>query len=189
MGHVIRTLTADKDCDFDEILLEINEEAHHFSDHHDPSAFGAIARAKPVLCNREAAEAYLMENRPAYTAMAVRFHDTEQVDSKRVSYLEKKLRDAETALTGYKASHRVCDRKAAYVTCPVCGSKVSTKHMVRRTRCPVCDRGELRSASAIKAIERLAEARDQIEAQLKAERDRLGDKAPVCWLVQCEYHC
>lgn len=189
MGHAIHTIVADEDCDFNEILLDINDEAYHSGDNHDPHAFRSIRRATGICRNRKEAENLLIERSRTYEAIAVRFHDTEQVGSKRVSYLEKKLRDAETVLAGYTASHRVCDRKAAYVTCPVCGSKVSTKHMVRRTRCPVCDRGELRSASAIKAIERLAEARDQVEVLLKAERDRLGDKAPVCWLVQYEYHC
>lgn len=189
MGHAIHTMVADEDCDFNEILLDINNEVYHSGDDHDPYAFRSIRRATGICHNRKEAENRLMERSRTYMAMAVRFHDTEQISSKRVSYLEQKLSDAETALAGYKASHRVCDRKAAYVTCPVCGSKVSTKHMVRRTRCPVCDRGELRPASTLKAIEKRIEARDQAETLLKAERDRLSDKAPVRWLIQYEYHC
>lgn len=80
-------------------------------------------------------------------------------------------------------------RRAIAMSCPQCGSKLSTEHLgSRQTACPLC----LTSLLSKTDLKRIAALKERIRRAM--EKKRLAalkrkNKGKVKWLVKVEVHC
>lgn len=149
-------------------------------------------RPEHICDSYEEAEEYLSKHDKGwYDQLAVRYRDTVITDApKSIIELRKRIANEQAKLTSYADAHSVLTFKAEYIGCPVCGSKLSRKHLSGNI-CPLC-RAELRSKTTIETIDRYRSKIKKLQADLAAEETRLQQKmaktAKIKWLVKIEYH-
>lgn len=140
------------------------------------------------LINYDAAVKYLSDRsqsaRRSYSDFAVRYYssDSDGIQKDTVLSLVRKLAALEEATAPR-------NRKAKYVSCPQCGSKLSTEHLgSRQTACPLC-LTSLLSETDLKRIASLKERIRRTREKEKLAALKRKNKGKVKWLVKVEVHC
>ena len=189
MGHIIDYIPVDTRED---ILPTAHDFAHINVDRQenwDGSYHGNMTILDDVepLNNYDAAVEYLSKRsqsaRHSYSDFAVRYYsDSDKTHKDTVLPLVRKL----AALEELTAP---CQRKAKYVSCPNCGSKLSTVHLgPHQTSCPVCH-VSLLSETDRKRIAALKERIRRAMDKKRLEGLKRKGKGKVKWLVKVEVHC
>ena len=190
MGHMIDYIPVDTRED---ILPAAHDFAHinvNRQENWDGSYHGNMMILDDVepLNNYDAAVEYLSKRsksaRRSYSGYAVRYYSSngDGIQKDTVLPLVRKL----AALEGATAPR---NRKAKYVSCPQCGSRLSTEHLgSHQTACPLCltsllSETDRKRISALKERIRRAMEKKRLAA-LKRKR-----KGKVKWLVKVEVHC
>lgn len=131
---------------------------------------------------------YLRDNINDYDGLAVQFLDFDNVeDTEKIKELRGKISDTLVKQQQYLHDHSVRNRKAAYIGCPSCGSKLYREKLFGE-RCPVCH-AELRSVETLKRLTSFDDKIKGYQKKITQERLKQKEKAQVKWLVQFVYHC
>ena len=190
MGHIIDYIPVDKRED---IFPAAHDFAHvnvNRNENWDGSYHGNMTILDDVepLSNYDAAVEYLSERsqsaRRSYSDYAVRYYSSNGDGTHKDTVLPLVRK-----LSALEESTAPCQRKAKYVSCHNCGSKLSTEHLgSHQTECPLC-RASLLSETDRKRIAALKERiRRAMEKKRLAALKRNG-KGKVKWLVKGEVHC
>lgn len=146
-----------------------------------------------ILASESAAQDYLKKHYNGwYDQLAVRFYDNDALpQTAKEADLRKRAGAARQKYAKLKTDFCFAGVKAAYKSCPNCGSKLSVEYLRKRTSnvnaCPLCG-ADLRTESAI-AAEQTAYAKWQkLLSDAEAEHAKKRPGAPVKWLVKIEYH-
>lgn len=190
MGHMIDYIPVDTR---DDILPAAHDFAHvntNRQENWDGSYHGNMTILDSVepLNNYDAAVEYLSKRsqsaRHSYSDFAVRYYssDGDGTHKDTVLPLVRKLASLEEATAPR-------NRKAKYVSCPRCGSKLSTEHLgAHQTGCPLCCTSLLSETDR----KRIAALKERIRRAMDKKRlaglKRKG-KGKVKWLVKVEVHC
>lgn len=190
MGHIIDYIPVDKRED---IFPAAHDFAHvntNRNENWDGSYHGNMTILDDVepLSNYDAAVEYLSERsqsaRHSYSDFAVRYYSSngDGIQKDTVLPLVRKLAALEEATAPR-------NRKAKYVSCPQCGSKLSTEHLgSRQTACPLC-LTSLLSETDLKRIASLKERIRRTREKEKLAALKRKSKGKVKWLVKVEVHC
>lgn len=199
MGHACRILTFETD-DKKKIQRECDEWGDYNCDPYERGGrhggLGSPIRfTSRVFNSLDEAEEYLDGTFGRYDQTAVQYwkypkHEKTSNEKKleeKVDATSKTLHDLE-----YKPHYQGI--KSQYVTCPECGSKLSTAHCGKtwRNQCPVCGK-DVRPQTILNRVANLKKTLSETNAALKAERKKTDEKnkkkAKLCWAVACEVHC
>lgn len=188
MGHMIDYIPVDT---HDDILPAAQEFAHVNVDRQenwDGSYHGNMTILDDVepIYSYDAAVEYLSKRSAgrSYSDFAVRYYSSDD-DVARKDTVPSLVRK----LSALEESTAPSQRKAKYVSCPNCGSKISTAHLgSHQTSCPVCH------VSLLSETDRKRIAALKARIQLAREKERLSalkrkNKGKVKWLVKVEVHC
>lgn len=190
MGHIIGwDVCEDNKKSILIMLSEINEKAIREGD--TGHGIGPVKwlRESHVFPSRSDAEKYIEENLTGwYDNVAVRYMDySDASETAKIKQLKEAIEKLAEAKAEYKKIHSIQNRKAEYIGCPKCGSKLS-KAYLRSSNCPVC-RASLICETDIARLEsydkRIAATRDKIEA----EKMKQKSKAKQMVLIRFEFHC
>lgn len=190
MGHIIDYISVDKRGDIFPAARDFAHVNTNRNENWDGSYHGNMTILDDVepLINYDAAVKYLSDRsqsaRRSYSDFAVRYYssDSDGIQKDTVPPLVRKLAALEEATAPR-------NRKAKYVSCPQCGSKLSTEHLgSRQTACPLC----LTSLLSKTDLKRIAALKERIRRAM--EKKRLAalkrkNKGKVKWLVKVEVHC
>lgn len=209
MGHIITHITAPKNCNRDEIVWQIMDEAEREGDGYSGPIHWHDDRIYDT--REEAEEAIRRFDKGWYDDHAVLFRSytnlEEPAPTKTESAAFERAKAARKKLEDYIDSHHIRNLNQQTVSCPQCGSRLATRWMGpnegRRNwnrndldACPVC-RHELRSLATMNHIHALEEKANEAQKkadEIKSERIKRWKKAQkkqaeVCWLIKYEYHC
>lgn len=190
MGHMIDYIPVDTRED---ILPAAHDFAHvntNRQENWDGSYHGNMTILDDVepLNNYDAAVEYLSKRsqsaRHSYADFAVRYYssDGDKIQNDTVLPLVRKL-------SALEESTAPCQRKAKYVSCHNCGSKLSTEHLgSHQTECPLC-RASLLSETDRKRITALKERIRRAMEKKRLAALKRKSKGKVKWLVKVEVHC
>ena len=190
MGHMIDYIPVNTRED---ILPAAHDFAHinvNRQENWDGSYHGNMTILDDVepLSNYDAAVEYLSERsqsaRHSYSDYAVRYYssDSDGIQKDTVLPLVRKLAALEEATAPR-------NRKAKYVSCPNCGSKISTAHLgPHQTSCPVCH-VSLLSETDRKRITTLKKRIRRAMDKKRLATLKRKSKGKVKWLVKVEVHC
>lgn len=187
MGRLISYAVFDKDIDKDEVIAEIERDMEF--NHSDSCAYHGPLRwhtATVYECYEDAEAAIRDFDRGFYDDHAVLFHDARDLDNAAIRRFDKQISDTKQKLRDYIDSSHVNTRKAAFIGCPCCGSKLSREHLYRDT-CPLCHT-DLRSETVLSRIKGYEDKIEELKKKIVEERKKLASKAPVKWLVKYEFH-
>ena len=84
--------------------------------------------------------------------------------------LKERIQAAEEKLKNYEQSHGIQSFKAAYISCPKCGSKIN-KQYIPKDRCPLC-KEDLRSATTKETVKRYQTKIKELNALLKEKEEK-----------------
>lgn len=141
---------------------------------------------EPVCEDDEAARELIgKRDKGWYDQLAVRYYESEQMQSKKLSELRQKIRDTYDEYMRRDREIWAEGVKAEFVGCKACGSKLSRVH-IKRNRCPVCG-ADLRPASTLKSVE-TAKAKWEKASLAVKKYIATHSKKKVMWLVKIEYH-
>lgn len=133
------------------------------------------------VCDRYASRGF-------YADYAVRFYDTRKVKkTKKIENLEQKVQDLHKKKVEYSMQHSVKMQKAAKIGCKKCGSSIA-KDYLRTERCPVCG-NELRADYILERLEKYDADIAKVNKDIRLEKQKSANKAPVRWCVKVEVHC
>lgn len=144
-----------------------------------------------VYADRQAAEAAIarMDN-GRFDDHAVLFHDVDSLDeTKAETSARERIDTLRQKHADYYEAHLLAKRKAAYATCPVCGSRINTSFLGRSYSCPVCATPNAFMSKTVKeGLTRYKERIVDAEERYHALRVKRAEHAPVRWLAKYEYH-
>lgn len=191
MGHLVCERVLDFEVGKEKALREIEAIALEEGDF-DCAPFSEIRwlPERTYASREDARDAIRRLDRGDYDALAVPFRDVDATkDSATVKRARERCQAATEELNKAIADARPRNRAAAYVSCPECGSKVSTRHFAGDgDRCPVCRRGDLRSKTAVAKVERCRARKEEALGRLREAKANNGRRAPVKWLLKFEFH-
>jgi len=101
--------------------------------------------------------------------------------TKEVQKLVKQVSTLRGQMWAYAGEHGIKSLKAAFISCPKCGSRLSRQHL-HGDFCPLCQM-DLRSKTTKKALARYEERVKEKEEQLRKAREEAAAKSPVAYLV------
>lgn len=120
-----------------------------------------------------------------YDDHAVRYYDHSNAKkTKKIEELERRLKELFSKKNDYIKAHSVKNLKAALITCPKCGSKLSREHL-RSESCPLCYT-DLRSKTTLDTIKNYERRQAETQKQIEAEKEKQNGQ--VKWLLKYEYH-
>ena len=188
MGHMIDYIPVDTRED---IFPAAHDFAHvntNRNENWDGSYHGNMTILDDVepIYSYDAAVEYLSKRSEgrSYSDFAVRYYSSDDDGTRKdtVLPLVRKLAALEEATAPR-------NRKAKYVSCPQCGSKLSTEHLgSRQTACPLC-LTSLLSETDLKRIASLKERIRRTREKEKLAALKRKNKGKVKWLVKVEVHC
>lgn len=187
MSHAINFAHYSDKEDVERIIADIRWRVSHQGDR---CGTKIIRFPTNVIFNDEdSAMEYIQENdRGNYDGIAVKFRDFSSIeDTSKIREIRKKISETIQKKEEYIKAHSVKTRKAAYVNCPCCGSKLNKDRLYGNV-CPLCHT-DLRSATVLDRIKSFDVKLQDYEQKIKAERSKQKDKAKIQWLVKYEYHC
>lgn len=171
-------------------LKQITADVTNYVQHHG-DCYGTTSVRVPtqkVFGDIDEAADYLRDNINDYDGLAVQFLEFDDVeDTEKIKELKRKISDTLVKKQQYFHDHSVRNRKAAYIGCPNCGSKLN-REKLSRERCPVCY-AELRSAETLKHLASFDDKIKGYQKKITQELLKQKEKAQVKWLVQFAYHC
>lgn len=121
-----------------------------------------------------------------YDDHAVLYYNRDAVKpTKEMEAVRDRMKAVRNKKDEYEEKFHVKHRKADFVGCKTCGSKLRREY-IRSNKCPMCG-SDLRSDSVIKKLSEYDAKLNDLE---KKYRD-LAKKQPgtVKWLVKYEFHC
>lgn len=124
-------------------------------------------------------------DRGDYDNLAVRYIDFQRYTDAKVEELQEKVMDAYKELNRRDNIIYANTVKAAYITCKVCGSKLSRTHLTSN-KCPLC-RTDMRPESLKKIVDIARKKWETAQKNLVQYRRKKAKKT-VMWLVKFEYH-
>lgn len=197
MGHSISILTYDLDVDRKLVWDEVNEFCRENCDPYEHGGFIPEILAdevvwdsrRDVFADLEDAEEYLYDyaySHP-YVPVAVRYR-SEGKPSRKTESLHARCLSTLESIHEMEDKARPINRKAEYVGCAGCGSKLARKLLGKRTKCPLCGH-DLRAQSVIKSIDAKYEKLSALREQHRESVKKDSAKAPVRWAVIAEVHC
>lgn len=190
MSHAIEYITTDKRT---EIMTVADEFAFYNVDRGENphgSYHGRMTiHDKPICESYEDAKQFIdAHDNGWYDDHAVQYKDKSQLKpTRQMETLKERMNKAIADKRAFAEEHSVQSRKADFVGCKKCGSKVAVSYL-RTNRCPVCG-NDLRPDYVIKRLEKYDADLDKMRKQYaELERNQKG-KCPVKWLVKVEVHC
>lgn len=109
--------------------------------------------------------------------VAVRYRDTQHAMTKTAENARDHVERLTATKDAYVEAHHVWLRKNGSLTCPGCGSRLSTQYL-RQDDCPLCGR-DLRSATVREHTQNLDERIGKATAEADAAVARAAKRAPV----------
>jgi len=153
-----------------------------------------------VVCeNYDEAEKYIEKSdRGWYDQLAVKYKEYPRVDeSKLTKYnqLKEKYIQAYKKLDELQNTNHFANLKAAYISCPTCGSKINREYYSAKrmsckvNHCPICSANMLKD-TALKQIEAAKVKYEKLRKDADEEytKQQLKNKPRINWLVKIEYH-
>lgn len=176
-----------------EIEIEVNESLEQERGWRDPHFQPFVWKGNVCLDSYEDAEKWLedADNMRKYWReknVAIQYIQRERSEAgkKKEKELESKIKEIQAKKEEYEREHMASKTAHAYIGCPDCGSKLSSKHL-HGNRCPLCS-AELRSNTVLNTIkrynERITEAKKAYLEEKK--RPKRGDKVTKMWLIHAE---
>lgn len=139
-----------------------------------------------IMESDEEAQQYISDHdRGNYDQLAVRFYVYEQPDSSIMKSLEGRRSEALSAYLELQNRVWPAERKADYVGCRGCGSRLC-RTFLKSNMCPVC-KADLRSDTALRVVTAAKARYDKADKAVKDYTNTHGKKI-VKWLVKIEYH-
>lgn len=188
MGHCIQYIVADKNTPKPSILSDIREEVMHEDWAEGGSYHGRMTWHDNKVYGDydEAVDAIDAFDNGWYDDHAVLFRDCGKQENATIRRLQKQIEDTRKKMEDYIAANHIANRKSALIGCPHCASKLSREYL-KGDYCPLC-RTDLRSDTVLSRIQGYKDKIADWEKKIRAEKKKLGEKAPVKWLVKYEYH-
>ena len=124
-------------------------------------------------------------DRRDYDNLAVRYMDYEVYTDKKVEELQRKVWDAYKELNRRNNIIYASTVKAAYITCKVCGSRLSRTHLMTN-KCLLCG-ADMRPDTLKKSVDTAKKKWETAQKNLVVYQ-RKKAKKNVRWLVKFEYH-
>lgn len=192
MGHEIRYVSFPESTSREEIARECNDIAIRCGEYHSPLNSPIRFQSVAPLLNKRKAEDYIRNiDKDFYGAYAVRYLEyPDSVTNKKLEDINKRLFEAKKKYALLSCEFHFKDVKSAFIGCKECGSKLSVAHLLTN-KCPLCGH-DLRPETKLNQIAALDAKVKKLEAQSKAEFERLQEKAKanaqVMWLVKFEYN-
>lgn len=123
-----------------------------------------------------------------YSDHAVQFMDKSALKptKKMEAVLERRnklIRDRDA----YKQEHSLKNRKAAFIGCKKCGSKLSIEYLKGQS-CPLCGNA-LTADYVVERIKKYNADIRKLDEQFSEMRKKQSGSCPVKWLVKVEVHC
>lgn len=183
MEVVSYKLTVNKD----KVFKDLNRDAKRNSDYGDGIA--PIQWKERIFESYDDAYEYIMDNWFGdYESVAYKYRDIDSLKkSKKAIELEERIIETRKQYDSLNSKIHYKDIQAKYVTCKECGSKIN-KDYLRSNRCPICNK-EMRPETVLNKLESLTCMIEKLKSDLKVEKMKRIDKAPIKWLVKYEYHC
>lgn len=185
MGHVISHMSEQEKCNRALVMAAIMERAEKDG---DSGYYGPMHwhDEVPPLKNYDEAEKWIQQHDKGwYDDHAVRYYDYSRLkDTKRITELRTKQHELWDKQQKYEKEHSVKNLKAALITCPNCGSKLSRAHL-RGEKCPLCGT-DLRSKTTLDTIANYEKRRT--ECGVNIMKEQMKGKGEVRWLIKYEYH-
>lgn len=177
--------------DMAEMEADINEQLLYERGFMEPVFQGYVWRRDICLNSREEAEKWLANsaNMSRYwrrSNVGIQYISREREMTKKELALAARIEDIQRKREEYVKEHAAANTAHAYIGCPNCGSRLSTKHL-RDNRCPLC-RAELRSETILSTIKRYDERLEEACKAYTEEKNRpkRGDKVTKMWLINAE---
>lgn len=102
-------------------------------------------------------------------SIVIPFLDVQKVkETSKMKKIKERIEAEEKKYEEYAAKHSVLTFKAAYISCPMCGSKLNREYL-KNDMCPIC-RADMRSDTTQKTLARYTER----IRELKNERKKLN---------------
>lgn len=183
--HNIGYLVEKENCNKSKVMTHIMEIAERDGDGYDTGQMHWHDRQAP-LKNRDEAEKFIKDHdRGWYDDHAVKFYCHDNVKTtKKMTEIRERIKSINLKRDEYTRDHSVKKLKAAFVSCPKCGSKLAREKLWGE-QCPLC-RTDLRSKTTLDTLKRYQERIDEEYAKLKAEQEK--QQGEICWLIKYEYH-
>jgi len=131
-----------------------------------------------------------MKDSGGYRQLAVRYyHYPAPAPSKKLKELKEKQKEKRDAYWALRDKAHFANVKSALIGCKECGSKIATKYMKHRNKCPVCGQ-DMRPQTAIDRESKAYASWQKAIAATEEETKRLARKntPTVMWRVKIEYH-
>lgn len=186
MGHCVDYITYPATWSLDDITRDIIGIVNNSGD-----GYGTENLRMPtdkIFNSYESAKNYTYAvDKGYYDGIAVKYRNISALtDTNVISDLRAAISDIMFEKNNYIYEHSVKKRKASYISCQSCGSKLN-KEKLKNERCPLCNT-DLRSVSTLERIYAFDKQIDECRIKIHQEQLKQKDKAPVEWLVKYEYH-
>ena len=171
----------------DKVFKDLNRKVKQLSDY--CGGISQIEWKDRIFDSYDDAYKYIMDNWWGdYQCVAYKYRDIDSLKmSKKVIELEKRIIETRNQYDSLNSKIHYKDIQAKYVTCKECGSKIN-KDYLRSNRCPICNK-DMRPETVLNKLESMTSKIEKLKGDLKVEKMKRIDKAPIKWLVKYEYHC
>lgn len=190
MGHCVNYIAVSKNSSRQAILDDIREEVMH-NDWEEGGNYHENLKwhEKKIYRDKdEAFEAIRRFDNGWYSDHAVLFHDTDDLKkTAKITKLEERIANEKQKLNDYTLKNKIANRKSDTITCPHCHSRIALAYYRGFSDCPVCGT-DMRSATVLERIDGYKKKIETLSKQLRDEKIKACEKAPVKWLVKYEYH-
>lgn len=186
MGHAVNYKSFPAEKSVQEIADWVSETVCNSGDGYGTDSI----RELPGICqNYEEAKRRIADAdvNSFYGGFAVKYRDVFSTeDSATAEDLQRRAREMRKKHAAYGAAHSILQRKADFIGCPKCGSKLRRERLHAEC-CPLCGT-DLRSPGVIARLLDLAEKARKLDEKYAAEKQKSVANAKVRWLVKYEYH-
>ena len=190
MGHAVDYFTTNKRS---EIMAIAEEYAFYNTDRGENPTGSYHGRMtihdKPICESYDEAHDFICRNDNGwYDDHAVQYKDKSALAPTKAMLANKeKARKLMADKKAYEEKHDPRARKAEYIGCKTCGSKLSREYL-RGNKCPMCGT-DLRADYVVERIAKYnADYKKLLEQYMEMESKQKG-KCPIKWLVKIEVHC
>lgn len=190
MGHAIEYFTTDKRSEIMNIARDFAMYNVDRQENPSGSYHGRMTIHDDIICDSydDAVKKIEALDNGWYDDHAVKYKAKESLPpNKAMLEIKKRIEKNREDCREYEKQHSVKNRKAEFVSCPYCLSKLR-RFNLRGERCPVCGK-ELRAKYILERIGKYDQDWVELNDKYNEIEKNRKEKCPIRWVFKVEVHC